>query len=195
MPDSHPQLSTRKSDLVNLAAFDPRLVLDIRYASRDNFTGHAIYSLAAAWLQCKAAESLVRAHDRAREKGFGLLILDAYRPWHVTQTFWENYPNYREFVADPATGSVHNRGCAVDLTLVDLVTGNEVSMPSGYDEFTERAYPTYAGGDPKRLANRDTLRAFMEAEDFAVHPHEWWHFDHACWRDYPVLNIDFEDLL
>jgi len=181
-------------DLVDLATFDPRLVLDIRYARADNFTGHAVYDKAAAWLHREAAGALRRAHDRAREEGFGFMVLDAYRPWHVTETFWHDYPDYRDFVADPAIGSVHNRGCAVDLTLIDLESGQELPMPSGYDEFTERAYPTYAGGDPERLANRDRLRAFMEAEGFTVHPHEWWHFDHASWRDYPVLNIDFEDL-
>lgn len=182
------------ADLVNLAGFDPRLRLDIRYAGSDNFTGSPVYSQAAAWLQREVAEALARAHDLAREAGYGFLILDAYRPWHVTQTFWNSYPDYRDFVADPASGSVHNRGCAIDLTLVDLKSGEELPMPSGYDEFTERAYPTYTGGDPERLANRDRLRAFMEAEGFAVHPHEWWHFDHPSWRNYPVLNIDFEDL-
>ncbi|HXH64884.1 MAG TPA: M15 family metallopeptidase, partial [Mariprofundaceae bacterium] len=122
------------------------------------------------------------------------LILDAYRPWHVTRELWEAFPQYRGFIADPAAGSVHNRGCAVDLTLLDAASGREAAMPSGYDEFSERAYPTYAGGDPARLANRDLLRACMEAEGFAVHPREWWHFDHRCWRDHPVLDIDFGDL-
>jgi zinc D-Ala-D-Ala dipeptidase len=180
--------------LVDLARFDPRLVLDIRYAGTDNFTGRPVYAQACAWLQREVAEALRRTHDRARRQGLGLLILDAYRPWHVTRTFWNEYPDYRDFVADPAEGSVHNRGCAVDLTLLDLATDRELVMPSGYDEFSERAYPTYSGGDPARLANRDRLRALMEAEGFGVHPHEWWHFNHRCWHDHPVLNIDFEDL-
>jgi len=187
-------LTLPDTGLVDLATFDPRLAFDIRYARADNFTGHTVYGKAAAWLQLEAAEALCRAHDRSREEGFGFLVLDAYRPWHVTETFWHDYPDYRDFVADPATGSVHNRGCAVDLTLIDLATGRELSMPSGYDEFTERAYPTYRGGAPERLANRDRLCAFMQTEGFAVHPHEWWHFDHHAWPRYPVLNIDFEQL-
>ena len=184
-------MSLPNAGLVDLAGFDPRLVFDIRYAGTDNFTGHAVYAKAGAWLQREVAEALRRVHDRMREAGYGLLVLDAYRPWHVTKTFWEEYPQFREFVADPAVGSVHNRGCAIDLTLIDLASSRELPMPSGYDEFTERAYPTYTGGDPARLANRDRLRAFMEAEGFAVHPHEWWHFDHRSWRHYPVLDIDF----
>lgn len=181
-------------DLVDLARYDPRLVFDIRYAGANNFTGRPVYIRAGAWLQREVAEDLRRAHDRARAQGCGLLILDAYRPWRVTRAFWEGYPQYRGFIADPAEGSVHNRGCAVDLTLFDLASGRELAMPSGYDEFDERAYPTYSDGDPTRLANRDLLRALMEAEGFAVHPHEWWHFDHHSWRRHPVLDIGFDDL-
>lgn len=181
-------------DLVDLARFDPRLALDIRYAGADNFTGRALYAQARAWLQREVAEALRTVHDQARAQGYGLLILDAYRPWHVTQALWHEYPQYRDFIATPATGSVHNRGCAVDLTLLDLASGDELPMPSGYDEFSERSYPTYMRADPAVLANRDLLRALMEAQGFAVHPHEWWHFDHCAWRNYPVLNIDFEDL-
>lgn len=181
-------------DLVDLAASDPRLKLDIRYAGHDNFAGRPLYAQARAWLQRRVAEDLRRAHDRAREHGCGLLILDAYRPWHVTRSLWHEFPQYRGFIADPETGSVHNRGCAVDLTLFDLATGRELAMPSGYDEFSDRACPDYAGGEPSRLTNRDRLRALMEAEGFAVHAREWWHFDHHAWPHYPVLDVDFADL-
>jgi zinc D-Ala-D-Ala dipeptidase len=183
------------SDMIDLAAFDPRLRLDIRYAGHDNFAGRPLYTQARAWLQRQVAVDLRHAHDRAREHGFGLLILDAYRPWHVTRDLWHAYPQYRDFVADPETGSVHNRGCAVDLTLFDLATSHELAMPSGYDEFSERAYPDYAGGEPSRLANRDRLRSWMEGAGFTVHPREWWHFDHHTWPHYPVLDIDFADLV
>jgi D-alanyl-D-alanine dipeptidase len=107
--------------------------------------------------------------------------------------FYEATPDsQRAFVANPASGSRHNRGAAVDLTLYDLTTGRPVRMPSGYDEFTERAYPTYAGGTKAERTRRDLLRRFMEAEGFALNPTEWWHFDYSGWREYPVLNVPFE---
>lgn len=183
----------RQPDLVDLARLDARLVLDIRYAGANNFTGRPVYPVAAAWLQRQVAIALMRAHDRLQALGHTLIVLDAYRPWRVTRDFWDAYPEYRDFVADPAVGSVHNRGCAVDVTLADE-TGRELSMPSGYDEFSARAYPDYAGGDPTLLANRDRLRAAMEAEGFAVHPREWWHFDHEAWAAYPLLDTGLEDL-
>ncbi len=98
------------------------------------------------------------------------------------------------FVANPAEGSRHNRGCAVDLTLYDLKTGAPVKMPSGYDEMTERAYSDYTGGTPEERERRAILRQAMEKEGFTVFPQEWWHFDYKGWRQYPILNVRFEDL-
>jgi D-alanyl-D-alanine dipeptidase len=109
--------------------------------------------------------------------------------------FWEATPDSQHtFVANPATGSRHNRGAAVDLTLYDLKTGRAVRMPSGYDEFSERAYPDYAGGTRDERARRALLRRYMEAEGFTINPTEWWHFDYQGWRDYSVQNIPFEKL-
>ena len=107
--------------------------------------------------------------------------------------FWQATPDSQHtFVADPATGSRHNRGAAVDLTLYDLKTGRPMRMPSGYDEFSARAYPTYQGGTESERARRDLLRRYMEAAGFTVNAAEWWHFDYRGWRDYPVLNVPFE---
>lgn len=181
-------------DLVDLACHDPRLKLDIRYAGSNNFSGRPVYPEAGAWLQRPAAEALRRAHDRACEHGYGFIVFDAYRPWHITRQFWEQFPNYHEFLADPATGSVHNRGCAVDLSLYALDSGKEVEMTSVYDEFTERAYPSYVGGTPAQHAARERLRSWMEAEGFTVHPHEWWHYDYRGWESYPVLDVEFSAL-
>jgi D-alanyl-D-alanine dipeptidase len=100
----------------------------------------------------------------------------------------------RIFVADPSAGSKHNRGCAVDLSLYDLKTGKEVKMPSGYDEMTERAYSDYTGGTTDERARRAVLRQAMEKQGFAVIPKEWWHFDYQDWKQYPILNVKFEDL-
>ncbi len=186
---------TRAPDLVELVALDATITLDIRYAGTNNFMGAAMYSQPRAFLQRPAAEAAVRAHHALAKEGYGLLIHDAYRPWYVTWMFWEATPDSQHtFVANPATGSRHNRGAAVDLTLYDLRTGQPARMPSGYDEFSERAYPSYAGGTASERARRDLLKRYMEAEGFTVNPTEWWHFDYQAWREYPVLNLPFEKL-
>jgi D-alanyl-D-alanine dipeptidase len=186
---------SRAPDLVEIVRLDPTIRLDIRYATTNNFTKTPVYSQARAFLQRPAAEALVRVQADLAPRGYGLLVFDGYRPWAVTKRFWEiASPKEREegFVANPAKGSKHNRGCAVDLTLYDLATGREIEMPSGYDEFTERADPDYAGGTPAQRAARDLLRAAMEKEGFEVDPGEWWHFNYKDWQSYPILDIPFE---
>ena len=191
----HENGNFRKVDLVELVALDPTIKLDIRYATNNNFLSTPMYSQARAFLQRPAAEALVRANQSLREKGYGLLIHDAYRPWYVTRMFWDATPKDKKiFVANPRDGSRHNRGCAVDLTLYDLNTGAAVKMPSGYDEMSERAYANYAGGAPEERQRRAILRQAMEKEGFRVYPQEWWHFDYKDWKQYPILNVRFEDL-
>jgi D-alanyl-D-alanine dipeptidase len=187
----------RQPDLVELIELDPSIRLDVRYATTNNFTQRPVYKQARAFLQRPAAEALVRAHRNLQSKGYGVLVFDGYRPWSVTQFFWETASKKEreiEFVANPQRGSKHNRGCAVDLSLVDLATGKEVEMPSAYDEFSERAYPRYSGGTAEARQRRDLLRAAMEAEGFRVYRSEWWHFDYQDWPEYPILNIPFEEL-
>lgn len=185
----------RKPELVELTLLDPSIRLDIRYTGANNFLGRPVYREARAFLQRPAAEALLRAGRRMREKGYGLLIFDGYRPWSVTKLFWDETPaDKKQFVADPSKGSRHNRGCAVDLSLYDLKTGREVEMPSGYDEFTERAYPNHAGGTERQRELRDLLRSAMEAEGFTVYEFEWWHFDYNDWREYPILDIPFDQI-
>src|SRR5262245_19473664 len=182
----------RKSDLVELTKLDPTIKLDIRYATTNNFLSTPVYKRPAAYLQRPATEALVRVHRALASQGYGLLIHDAYRSWWVTKVFWEaTPPKLREFVADPAQGSRHNRGCAVDLTLYDLRTGKAVAMPSVYDEMSPRAYPTYAGGTPVERQHREVLRQAMQREGFTVYDTEWWHFDFKDWREYPIVNEDF----
>jgi zinc D-Ala-D-Ala dipeptidase len=182
-------------ELVELVTLDSTLRLDIRYATPGNFMGRVMYSQARAFLQRPAAEALVRVHQDLRRQGYGLIIFDGYRPWSVTKEFWEaTPPAKRKFVADPAKGSKHNRGCAVDLTLCDLRTGLEVRMPSAYDDFTEKASSSYSGGTAEERRLRGVLRGAMEKEGFRVEPGEWWHFDYREWRRYPLLDIPFEKL-
>jgi len=191
----HEQGSFRKPDLVELVTLDPTIKLDIRYASTNNFLSTPVYTQARAFLQGPAAQALLRAHREVKAHGYGLLIHDGYRPWYVTKIFWDATPNDKKiFVADPAEGSRHNRGCAVDLSLYDLKTGKEVQMPSGYDEMSERSYADYPGGTPRERELRALLRQAMEKQGFKVYPQEWWHFDYQDWKQYPILNVRFEDL-
>jgi zinc D-Ala-D-Ala dipeptidase len=185
----------RPVDLVELTSLDPTIRLDVRYATADNFLSIPVYAEARAFLQRPAAEALVRTHRALEEQGYGLLLHDAYRPWWVTKLFWDATPKEkRDFVADPAKGSRHNRGCAVDLTLYRLADGRPVEMPSLYDEMTERASPSYAGGPPEPRRLRELLRSAMEKEGFTVFASEWWHFDYRDWRAYPILNAPFEQI-
>jgi D-alanyl-D-alanine dipeptidase len=185
----------RTADLVELVQLDGSLKLDIRYATARNFLGTPLYSQARAFMQRPAAEALVRVNHALAAEGYGLLVHDAYRPWYVTKLFWDATPvDKHDFVADPATGSRHNRGCAVDLTLYTLRDGRVVEMPSLYDEMSERAYPAYAGGSDAARHLRDLLRQRMEAEGFTVYEYEWWHFDYKDWKSYAIQNVRFEDI-
>ena len=184
-----------KSDLVDLTTLDPTILLDIRYASTNNFMSVPLYTSARAFMQRPAAESVVRVHHELAKQGFGLLIHDAYRPWYVTKMFWEATPDAeRIFVADPSQGSRHNRGCAVDLTLYDLKTKKPIIMVGSYDEFSDRSFPDYLGGTSLQRWHEAVLRTAMEHEGFKVYENEWWHFDYRDWKKYPIHNVTFENL-
>jgi D-alanyl-D-alanine dipeptidase len=185
----------RKPDLVELTTLDPSIHLDIRYATANNFLGTPVYTQPRAFLQRPAAEAMLRALRALKPYGYGLLIHDGYRPWYVTKIFWEATPQEGKiFVADPSQGSRHNRGCAVDLTLYDLKTGKPIEMPGTYDEMSPRSFPNYPGGTSLQRWTRNLLRHVMESEGFTVFETEWWHFDYNDWREYPLLNIPFEQL-
>jgi D-alanyl-D-alanine dipeptidase len=186
---------TRAFDLVDLTTVDPAIKLDIRYASSNNFIGFPLYERAAAYLQRPAAEALGRAQHALASRGYGLLIHDGYRPWFVTKMFWDATPESAHvFVADPSQGSRHNRGCAVDLTLYDLKTGNAVEMTGRYDEMSPRSYADYVGGSSRQRWLRALLHDEMEAQGFAVYPEEWWHFDYKDWKDYAIGTATFSQL-
>jgi len=183
------------SDLVELTKLDSTIRLEIRYATSDNLFGTPFYTQARAFLQRPAAEAVVRANARLRPLGYGLLVHDGYRPWYVTKMFWDATPPDKHiFVANPAEGSKHNRGAAVDLTLYELATGRPVEMVSTYDETSPRAYPDYPGGTSRQRWHRALLRRVMEAERFTVYEAEWWHFDFADWRRYPIGTAVFEEI-
>ncbi|KAA5541349.1 serine hydrolase [Roseiconus nitratireducens] len=185
----------REPDLVDLTTLDPSIHLDIRYATTNNFTGAVFYKQPRAFMQRPAAEALVRANARLKSRGLGLLVHDAYRPWHVTKMFWDATPGqFKDFVANPANGSRHNRGCAVDLTLYDLESGDPIEMVAGYDEFSPRSFPLYPGGTSRQRYFRDLLRRTMESEGFDVYEFEWWHFDYQDWKRYRIGNLTFEQI-
>lgn len=185
----------RNADLVELTKLDPTIRLEVRYATTNNFLGTVFYSEARAFMQRPAAEAVVRANHKLKQYGYGLLIHDAYRPWYVTKVFWDATPDDKKvFVANPANGSRHNRGCAVDLTLYDLKTKKPLEMVSTYDETTARAYPDYPGGTSLQRWHRKLLRDAMEAEGFTVYEAEWWHFDYKDWKSYRIGNVAFDQI-
>ncbi len=185
----------RASQLVDLEKVVDGVKLDIRYATNNNFLSEPFYTTAKAFMQKPAAEALNRVQASLKEKGYGVMVFDGYRPWHVTKMFWDATPEkFHDFVADPSKGSRHNRGCAVDLTLVDLKTGKPVAMPGGYDEFSDRSYPEYPGTTSRQRWHRELLRSAMAGEGFSVYEAEWWHFDYKDWAKYTLGNEPFEKL-
>lgn len=184
-----------KGDLVELIKIDPGFHLDVRYASTNNFMGVPFYPSAQAFLQRPAAESLARAHHALAKYGYGIVVHDGYRPWYVTKMFWDaTPPSGRDFVANPAEGSRHNRGCAADISMFELATGRIVTMPGRYDEMSARSSPLYTGGTSFERWQRDLLKQAVEAENFDVYLYEWWHFDYRGWNVYPIGNVDFPDI-
>lgn len=181
-------------ELIDLEKFVPGVVLDIRYATTNNFTKEKIYNLAKAYARKPVAEALKKIQDELKIKGLGIKIFDAYRPYKATVKFYEVYHD-TTYVASPYRGSRHNRGCALDLTVIDLKTGNELPMPTEYDSFQKAAWPSTPVKDPVIRANRKLLIDVMEKHGFKVNGSEWWHFDFIGWKNYEVLDIDFEELV
>ncbi len=180
------------ADLVDVQQVVPDIVVDLKYATPDNFTGQVLYEVPRCFLRRATAERLARVQARLRKRGLGLKIWDGYRPRSVQWKMWELVPDSR-YVADPRKGSRHNRGAAVDVTLVDS-TGRELEMPTGFDDFTEKAHRDYQGGSQRARQNRDLLEAVMRSEGFVPLPTEWWHFDDPDWRSYDLLDISLSEL-
>ncbi len=186
-------ITSHNNFLIDLEEIIEGIKLDIRYATKDNFTGEVIYSSPKAYLRKPAAEALLKVQDSLNKIGYELLIYDAYRPYSASLKFFEVYPD-SNFVASPRTGSRHNRACAVDLTLIDKKTGNIVDMPTPFDDFSEKANPYYSDIPPIAKYNRDLLINVMSHFGFTVYPYEWWHFDYKEWNNYLLMDISFEEL-
>lgn len=179
-----------ENPLVNIQDVHPRIRLDIRYATADNFMKEALYPSAACFLRPETAAKLSRVQENLEKKGLGLKVFDGYRPLSVQKRMWAKFP-LEGYIADPAKGSHHNRGAAVDVTLVDA-GGDELPMPSAYDEFSERAHRSYGGGTPNERRNRGLLRREMEKEGFAGISTEWWHFNDRDAGRYPILDFPID---
>jgi D-alanyl-D-alanine dipeptidase len=180
-------------ELVDLAQEIPDIILDIRYATENNFVGTQIYATPRALARKPVANALAKVQAQLDSIGYGLVVFDAYRPYEATVLFFETYAD-STFVAHPSKGSRHNRGCAVDLSLVDKRTGKYLEMPTAFDDFSEKASPDYDGLPAKIEQNRELLRRIMEANGFTVYPSEWWHFDFVGWENFPLMDIPFEEL-
>jgi zinc D-Ala-D-Ala dipeptidase len=190
------QAECRKSPrntLADLQKVVPGIQLDIRYATTNNFIGKKVYSFANAYLRQPAADSLAVIQKELSLSGLGLKVFDAYRPYAATLLF-HSIVNDTTFAASPATGSRHNRGCSVDVSIVDLKTGEALVMPTGYDDFTDMAGASYADIPANAKENRDILIRVMEKHGFTVMPSEWWHFDFNGWQSFSLLDIPAEEL-
>ena len=182
--------SKSRRDLIDVLSVNPSIVLDIRYATENNFTHHKLYSIARCMLRREAAESLSAVQQELHGLGLGLKVFDGYRPLSVQKKLWEAVPDER-YVANPEKGSRHNRGAAVDLTIIDSL-GNELAMPTPYDDFTTTAHADYMNLPEQVMKNRAILENVMTKHGFLIMSSEWWHFDFHGWGKFDVLDIPLE---
>ncbi len=179
--------------LLELKKHIPGLVLDIKYATTDNFMQRIMYPQARAFARKPVVVQLQKVQSELKKKGYGLKIFDAYRPYSITIAFYKEASN-KAFVANPNKGSRHNRGCAVDLTLIDLKTGKELEMPTPYDSFSEKAAVTFYKLPAQIVKNRQMLIQTMRKYGFSVLKNEWWHYDFIGWQNYNLMDIPFQKL-
>lgn len=179
--------------LLELKKHIPGLVLDIKYATTDNFMKRVMYPEARAFARKPVVLQLQKIQASLKKKGYGLKIFDAYRPYSITIAFYNETTN-KAFVANPNKGSRHNRGCAVDLTLIDLKTGKELQMPTAFDSFSPKAHVNYTKLPPQVLKNRLLLIQTMQQFGFRVLKNEWWHYDFIGWNAYNLMDVPFNKL-
>ena len=186
-------LEDRNKALIDIKRAVPGVVLDIRYATKNNFMEQVMYPSARALARKPVVEQLKKVQRVLRKKGYGLKIYDAYRPYTITLAFYEQASN-KDFVAHPKSGSRHNRGCAVDLSIIDLKSGKDVPMPTPYDSFSTAAAADFQELAPAVKKNRDYLIEVMHKHGFTVMYNEWWHYDFNGWENYELMDIPFEQL-
>jgi D-alanyl-D-alanine dipeptidase len=183
----------KNKELIEIKKRIPTIKLDIRYAKKNNFAKQAVYKQARAFARLPVVDALQNVQNELEKSGYGLKIFDGYRPYSVTVKFFA-IASDKSFVANPKDGSRHNRGCAIDLTLIDLRTGKELEMPTPYDSFAAEAASDFNNLPANILQHRKLLRDTMEKYGFRVLNNEWWHFDFIGWKNYELMDIAFEDL-
>lgn len=179
--------------LVDIKSINPNIVSDIRYATTNNFLEQKLYPVAKCALRKEVAEKLSKVQKDLEEIGLGLKVFDCYRPLSVTKKMWEVLPDSR-YVANPAKGSRHNRGAAVDVSLVDLKTGIELEMPTAYDDFSQKAWRNYDGNELQVQKNSDLLASMMKKNGFEPLITEWWHFDFEGWEKFSILDVSLDEI-
>jgi zinc D-Ala-D-Ala dipeptidase len=184
------QSPQEEAQLVDIHAINSNIVIDMRYATTNNFMQRKLYPVARCLLRSAVARRLDRVQEELEKRRLGLKVYDCYRPLSVQRLMWQVMPDSR-YVANPSRGSRHNRACAVDVTLVDL-DGKELPMPTEFDNFTSRAHRNYRGGSPQALKNRQLLEDVMKKHGFIPMPTEWWHFDAVGWEKFPILDVSLE---
>jgi len=195
LPDTVDTLSplpNKPAAFVEIVRLDSTIVLDIKYATTDNFTNDVLYPEARCFSRLCMAESLISVNRKAKEMGYRIKVFDCYRPHRVQFKMWELVPDSR-YVANPHQGSRHNRGTAVDLTLIDSA-GNELDMGSEFDEFSKRSHRGYGGLTKEQRKNRKLLTSLMTSTGFTSITSEWWHFDYYDWKKFPLINVSFDSL-
>jgi len=182
-----------EKQLVEINKYIPGIQLDIRYATTGNFMHQRMYNQARAFTRLPVVKALKAVEAELATQGLGLKIYDAYRPYSVTVQFYQKASD-KNFVANPKKGSKHNRGCAVDLSLIDLKTRKELAMPTSFDNFSPMAAADYPDLPAQVLQNRLTLKTAMEHYGFRQLSNEWWHFDFVGWQNYELLDVPFAEL-
>lgn len=180
--------------LVDIKSINPNIILDIRYATPNNFLNQKLYPVAKCALRKEVAEKLSQVQTDLETIGLGLKVYDCYRPLSVTKKMWKVLPDSR-YVANPTTGSRHNRGAAVDVTLIDLSTGKELEMPTEFDDFSEKAWRSYSGNKPEVQRNTELLKTKMKKYGFEALITEWWHFDAVGWEKFSILDVPLQQLI
>jgi D-alanyl-D-alanine dipeptidase len=185
--------SDTNKQIVLLQQFVPQLFTDLKYATKDNFTHHILYKKNVAFGRLGMANALKKVNEDLRQLGVGLKVFDAYRPYAVTKEMWKLVHDER-YTANPANGSYHNRGTAIDVSLVNLQTGEELPMPTPFDNFSEKAHHSFMNLPADATKNRTLLRKTMEKHGFIALETEWWHYSLSNAKQYELLDLSFEQL-
>lgn len=188
-------IKTADKKMIELKSQIPSIQYDLKYAGKNNFMKRRMYKAGTqqTFIRKQAALALGNVQKELNEKELGLKVFDAYRPYSVSKKFWELVKDER-YVANPSRGSNHNRGTAIDLTIIDLKTGKELDMGTGFDNFTDTAHHSFTRLSQQVLNNRRSLKSIMEKHGFKALDTEWWHYSFESNIKFEVLDIPFKKL-